>query len=96
MNDGIREKALRYLTIGILAVIVVGGLVLTYPNYRRSVALKRENAQLQERIEAKKREIEVLRDYQRRFRSDSDFVEQIARQNHRVYPGELVFVFEKD
>ena len=24
------------------------------------------------------------------------FVEKIARQNHRVFPGELVFIFEKE
>jgi hypothetical protein len=30
---------------------------------------------------------------QRRFRTDADFVESIARQNRRVFPGELVFVF---
>ena len=41
-------------------------------------------------------EIAQLRDYQRRFRTDKDFVETIARQNHRVFPGELVFLFEKD
>ena len=30
---------------------------------------------------------------QRRFQTDREFVESIARQNHRVYPGELVFLF---
>ena len=29
-----------------------------------------------------------------RFRTDSEFVENIARQNRRVFPGELVFKFE--
>ena len=52
--------------------------------------------ELQERIDRKKREIAELVENQRRFKTDADFVEKIARQNHRVLPGELVFIFEKD
>ena len=40
-------------------------------------------------------EIAKLLDNQRRFRTDPDFVEHIARQNHRVFPGELVFMFNE-
>ena len=29
-----------------------------------------------------------------RFSSDRGFVEKLARRNHRVYPGELVFIFD--
>ena len=86
----------RYLTYAALLVIVVCGVATMYPNYKRSEALKRQNAELQARIDEKKREIAQLLDYQRRFRTDADFVETIARQNHRVFPGELVFIFEKD
>ena len=96
MNEGLKDKIARYLTYAALLLIVVGGMVMMYPNYRRSEALNRQNAELQERIDEKKREIAQLIDYQRRFRTDADFVETIARQNHRVFPGELVFIFEKD
>ena len=96
MNEGLKDKIARYLTYAALLLIVVGGMVMMYPNYRRSEALKRQNAELQERIDEKKLEIAHLIDYQRRFRKDADFVETIARQNHRVFPGELVFIFEKD
>ena len=95
MNESLKDKVARYLTYALLLLIIVGGIIMMYPNYRRSEALKRQNAELQQRIDAKKREIEQLRDYQRRFRTDADFVEAIARQNHRVFPGELVFVFDK-
>ena len=96
MNENLREKVLRFLTGAILLLIIVGGLVMMYPNYRRSESLKLQNAELQEKIEQKKREINTLIEHQRRFRMDPDFVEMIARQNHRVFPGELVFIFEKD
>ena len=96
MNEGLKEKALRYLTAGVLLLIIVGGLVMMYPNSRRSESLKRENAKLQEQIDRKKREIATLMENQRRFKTDADFVEMIARQNHRVFPGELVFIFDKN
>ena len=96
MNESLKDRIARYLTYAALLLIIVGGAVMMYPNYRRSEALKQQNAELQERIDEKKREIAQLLDYQRRFRTDADFVETIARQNHRVFPGELVFIFEKD
>ena len=96
MNEALKEKVLKTLTACVLLLIIIGGLVMMYPNYRRSESLKRQNAELQETIDRKKREIDVLMENQRRFRSDADFVEKIARQNRRVFPGELVFTFEKE
>lgn len=96
MHEEFKEKVLRTATVVILLVIIVGGLLMMYPNYRRSQALKRQNAELQETIDRKKREIDALLENQRRFRADPDFVEMIARQNCRVFPGELVFTFEKE
>lgn len=96
MSEGLRETFIKYLTGFVLVLIVIGGLVMMYPNYRRSESLKRQNAELQERIERKKAEIAKLVENQRRFRTDADFVEAIARQNNRVFPGELVFIFEKE
>ena len=96
MNESLKERILGILTGCVLLFVVIGGLVMVYPNYRRSESLKRQNAELQERIDAKKREIAELMENQRRFRTDADFVEMIARQNRRVFPGELVFTFDKD
>ena len=95
MNEVFKEKVLRLLTGFVLVLIVAVGLVLMYPDYQRSEALKRQNAELQETIDRKKREIEQLKENQQRFRTDADFVEMIARQNRRVFPGELVFTFDE-
>lgn len=95
MNEGFKDKVLKAFTYIALVVVVVGGLMMMYPDYRRSQSLKQKNQELQESIERKKREIATLIDNQRRFRTDADFVETIARQNHRVFPGELVFIFDK-
>jgi len=95
MSKELKDRVAWWLTYFVLAIIVIGGLALIYPNYQRGQALKRDNKVLQEQIEQKRREIARIEDCQRRFRTDSDFVETIARQNHRVFPGELVFVFDK-
>lgn len=96
MSEGIKDQIAKYLTILALVVIVIGGLLSMYPRYRRSEKLKTENAALQEQIKLRMAEIARLEENQRRFRSDPDFIESIARQNRRVFPGELVFILDKE
>lgn len=88
------EKLARIFTVLIVLVVLVGGLASAWPAYQRGRSLKVRDAELAAEIEAKKREIARLKEYQQRFKSDSEFVETIARQNRRVFPGELVFIFE--
>lgn len=94
MNEGFKERFARALTVLLIGIIVVGGIATVWPVYQRTKALKRQDAELTRKIEEKKREIDRLIEFQRRFKTDSDFVENIARQNHRVFPGELVFIFD--
>lgn len=94
MSETWKDKFSRWFTITLVAVIFVGGLLLAWPNYQRGRALRAQNAELSAQIDRKRLEISDLVENQRRFKTDSDFLEQIARQNHRVYPGELVFIFE--
>ena len=94
MKESFKDKIGRFVTVVLVIGVAVGGLVTAWPNYLRSRSLKRQDAELAERLEEKKREIAKLKEYQNRFRTDSEFVENIARQNHRVFPGELVFKFE--
>ena len=82
-----------YFTLAMIAGIVVGGLILVFPSYSRGRELRRQ--ELRAQIAEKKREIAQLAENQRRFKVDPDFVESIARQNRRVFPGELVFIFEE-
>lgn len=77
-----------------MALIILGGLAIAYPTWRRSKMLRVQEAQLKVEIEEKRREIEHFVENQRRFKTDRDFVETIARRNRRVFPGELVFVFD--
>ena len=94
MTDGLKEKVAKIVTISLLAIIVLIGAYTAWPTYLRGNSLKAEDARLSQQIEEKKREIARLIDFQKRFKTDPDLVERIARQNGRVYPGELVFIFE--
>ena len=94
MTEGFKDKVAKTVTVALIVVIGVGGAVSVCPTYLRGKELKRQDAELTQRIEEKKREIAKLIENQNRFRSDRDFVEQIARRNGRVFPGELVFVFD--
>lgn len=76
--------------------IFVGGLVIAWPTHVRARQLKRQDSELSAKIDKKRQEIEELKTFQRRFRTDSAFVEKIARQNRRVFPGELVFIFDDE
>lgn len=94
MQGDLKGRVFHFVTLVLLAVIVVGGALMAYPQWRQREALKRQESELRGLIEEKKREIARLKDNQRRFRTDPDFVEAIARRNRRVFPGEIVFIFE--
>lgn len=96
MENDIKERVLTWFSRGLLIVIFFGGLVFLWPTYQRGSSLRQQEVDLDAKIAEKRREINELADNQRRFKTDRDFVEMIARQNRRVFPGELVFVFEED
>lgn len=89
------DKFLRVFAGLAVIGVLVGGVMTVWPKLSRVRGLEKQRQQVLAEIEAKNREIAQLRENQRRFREDPDFVEAIARQNHRVFPGEVVFVFER-
>lgn len=93
MNNLI-DKLVQGLFVVAFAVIVATGLMITLPKYRQAKGLEKACAELQHRIELKKREIAEVKDKQLRFRTDREFVEGLARENRRAFPGELVFTFD--
>jgi cell division protein FtsB len=94
MNDGWKDKFVKWFALMLVAAVFVGGLLIAWPTFRRGQSLKRQDAELAQRIEEKRGEIAKLVENQTRFKTDPDFVEHIARQSRRVFPGELVFIFE--
>ncbi len=96
MFESLKEKFLRFFTVTMVLVILTGGLLFLWPKIERGKALRRQDAELLRQIEAKRAEIAKMKSYQLRIRTDPDFIEKIARQNNRVYPGELVYLFEEN
>lgn len=95
MAESLRDRFAKWFTLALVAAVFAGGLLFAMPTYRRGQSLRRQDAALAEKIEAKRREIDRLVENQRRFRTDPEFVEHIARQNRRVFPGELLFLFNE-
>ena len=88
------DRLSRIVFIVLIVSIVAAGAVASYPRYMRMKGLSREKARYLQLIEEKKAEIAELKEQQRRFSVDRGFVEKLARRNRRVYPGELVFIFD--
>lgn len=88
------DKLFQGLFFVIFVVIVGTGMMITLPKYHQAAGLEQAKADLQRRIDLKTAEIAAVREKQNRFRTDREFVEGIARENRRVFPGEVVFVFE--
>ncbi len=93
MNTLIQRILQTLFVLGFVG-IVVAGILASYPKYRHAQDLRAERDRILQRIEEKQREIAELRNQQRRFNTDREFVETLARRNRRVFPGELVFIFD--
>ena len=88
------DKFSKYVFIVLFIGIVVGGVMAARPLYIRKQGLTQQKERILQLVEEKKAEIAELKEQQRRFYVDRDFVEKLARRNRRVYPGELVFIFD--
>lgn len=95
MKDSASNKFARWVAIALILLILGGGMVVSWPTYQRNRSLQARERELVGQIEAKKAEIDKLVECQRRFKTDREFLERLARQNGRVFPGELVFVFDE-
>lgn len=88
------SKIFQFCFVATFLLIVAGGFFMSYPKYCRMRSLNAEKARYMLRIEEKKQEIAAVREKQRRFNTDPEFVESLARTSKRLYPGEIVFIFE--
>jgi len=81
--------------LGIVAVAMI--LSMFYPQYQEYLELQRDVAALETKISDEKGRINQLKDYQERMKSDSEFVEKIAREDlGYAKPGEYVIKFVGD
>lgn len=95
MKESFKDRFFRVFTFSLALTILIGGTVMLWPDYMRSRALRERDSELEEEIAEMRRKIAQLRENQTRFKTDREFVEMIARQNRRVFPGEIVFIFDE-
>jgi len=88
------DTLFRFFFVVAFVVIAVAGVALTVPKIRRAQGLAEQRLSILRQIEEKQSEISEIKGMQRRFNTDRAFVEGLARRNHRVYPGEMVFTFD--
>ena len=66
------------------------------PKWEQWQGMQKRRDLLNAEIKQIKSEIFRMQENQQRFKTDRDFVEQVAREKRRVQPGELVFIFDDD
>lgn len=93
MKEETKNCICNAFSVAVTFLVFAAGIVATLPRYRQYCALKDTLAARERAIARTGAETADLEDKVRRFAVDRDFVEAVARQNRRVYPGELVFVF---
>ena len=89
------DRLFLFLFIAGFCAIGAWGAMRVLPKVQRMKGLEQERDRILQRIEDKKKEIASIRDKQRKFTSDREFVEMIARENRLLSPGELVFIFKQ-
>jgi hypothetical protein len=78
-----------------ILVLVAGAFQIFVPKYRTMRGFENRCNSLRGRVESKQDEIHQIRENQGRLHRDSDFVARIAHMNRRVFPNELMFVFDE-
>ena len=81
-----------FLLYGTLVTIVAGAFYILVPKFDKKAMLDEQRNDLMQKIDEKKKEIEVLKGMQARFMNDPIFVEYIARLNKRISKNEFLFV----
>lgn len=86
----------RFLFVLIGASFIVIFITIIQPKLEQWKGMQKRRDVLNAEIKQIKSEIFKMQENQQRFKTDRDFVEQVARENRRVQPGELVFIFDDD
>lgn len=75
-----------------LCVLIGGGALIYLPSFSRYQELKREETQIDQKIEEVSGSLTKLLEEERLLKNDEEYVEKVARDNlGRVRPGETVY-----
>lgn len=88
------QRAVTAIICFFTFAVLIGAFIVVRPKILQAEDLAAERDRIRKCIEEKRAAIQEIKDKQNRFNTDREFVESLARQNRRVFPGELVFVFD--
>ncbi len=93
MKDESRDRLYTLFTGVIMLLVCVCGIVKFAPQYKRQTMLKEQDAERDARIRETERLTAEKRDLERRFNTDPECVQSVARENRLYHPREVVFLF---
>ncbi len=93
MSGSVGSKILTCVAMVVVALTAVCAVRFNGPQYRLYKESMATRARLQAENDAKNLELAELRRDQERFLSDEEFVIRVARQNRKLFPGEVLFIF---
>ena len=89
-------KTVGKIAIGVAVIAAAIGVGTAFiPKYQQMCGLDSRCRHLRNQVETKQREIHTIKGYQARLLTDPEFVARIAHENRRMFPNELVFIFDQ-
>jgi cell division protein FtsB len=80
------------LAWGIVVVVIIFGVIgLFMPRCNRLTEMQKKRARFEKENRKLEKNIDNLREKQRLFKTDPEFVKRVARENGRVSPDETVY-----
>jgi hypothetical protein len=77
----------------VLGIILVTGFIVLVPRFQNYRKLSGKRSEWERINRALQQDLSHTQRMQRRFVDDPEFVERVARENKRVRPGEITFIF---
>ena len=93
MIGSIGSKLLSIVAVVVLVLTTVCAFRFNEPQFKAYREAMAHRARLQSENAAKNEELAELRRDQDRFVNDEEFVIHVARENRKLFPGEILFTF---
>ena len=93
MSGSIGSRILSTVAVAVILLAAVCAFRFNEPQFKAYREAMEHRARLQSENAAKNEELSELRRDQDRFVHDEEFVIRVARENRKLFPGEILFTF---
>ena len=95
MPPSVGKWVLNTVFTVVIGISLVVGVAVLKPRVETYRLLRAKRDALERATLEQQQELARTQRMQTRFKEDPEFVEHIARQNKRVRPGEITFIFDE-